>query len=243
MAEQVAYVLSESERDLFQELVKDYRRRLTKQEVYPEPSIGHGNATYIAFPIDYIEGIPGLTPGGYFDGFPIDTPGMAYCEIYTITDGALQTTGQKEYVYNIQRNAIVNDYITIHQDHFGNWIAKQTNDVFEGILFETLEAATGPLSGGTIGSVIEIRRYDAMSGDTRLFYPSLLIHKVDNKSVSTNGVAGTYGIFQRLNGETRPLHLDCFPSEEGIQVVVEIYDALISGGFGSGSYGDGTFGG
>ena len=167
----------------------------------------------------------------------------------TLQDGGtsfyrgMQFTGLTEEVYNVSQSPLIEDYITIKRDKYGDWYATGIEDSFEGVLLNWLDPATGPLTGATLGLMVVIQRNYPISEDTSEFTSSKIIRGFYNRAISMQGAPGTYGRCKRMNGETRLEYLDCVPSEEGVQVIVEYEDTLVAGGFGSGGYGDGTFGG
>ena len=157
--------------------------------------------------------------------------------------GGLQSTGLIEEVYNLSQSPLVEDYIYIKRDKYGDWVATAIDDTFEGILLSQLDPAIGPLMGATIGSMFVIQKDYPTSNNPSAFSKIKIVRDFHNRALSMKGSPGTYGRCRRMNGETRLEYLDCAPSEEGVQIVVEYEEALVSGGYGSGSYGDGTYGG
>ncbi len=157
--------------------------------------------------------------------------------------GGLQNTGLIEEVYNVSQSPIIDEYIEISRDKYGDWFAKSFADEFEGVLLDWLDPATGPMSGSTLGLMLVVQRDYPTTSPASSFTKSKYIRRFHNRALSMKGSPGTYGRCGRMNGETRLKYLDCAPSEEGVQIVIEYEEALVNGGYGSGSYGDGTIGG
>lgn len=82
---------------------------------------------YIALPPD--SGIPGLdsaASGSGSDNPPTegDRPGSAICSIYRIINGELRPIpGLTKRVYNLSETAIESDWITVHREKTGIWLA------------------------------------------------------------------------------------------------------------------------
>lgn len=248
MATQNTFVLTESDVSLLKDMAQIYKnRRLNPQLTEESPQV-ESTDIYIAYPEDVELGIPELTPAGTWqddDGNDVpqfDEPGVGSCRIYQIVQGAMSELGVED-VYNIRQAPIVEDYFIVIRDKYGDLIAQPIEETFEAILIQELEPATGPLTGATEGLALVIQKNYPITADVAQFAKSSIIRGFYNRALSMKGSAGTYGQFKRLNGETRLEYLDCAPSEEGVQIIIEYEEGLVLGGSGSGGYGDGTYGG
>ena len=112
-------VLSEKDMDLLQELL-DERRRTKKGLPPSSPPLGPPKASQvlIAYP-QTADGIPALST---------TAPGYADCDIYWIDESTSppslsKITGLVYRVYNLTKVALAQDYVAIHQDRSGRWIA------------------------------------------------------------------------------------------------------------------------
>lgn len=194
-----------------------------------------------------------------------DVPGVGLCDIYKIDTGSdegyseLIAVEKQVRVYNLSQERLGRDWLSVTKNRQGHWIASTKEVFLEGILLSPMDKADGPLTGAKAAllAVIEHSNYNMLLENNNGVRVNRLIEEVVpstwkatkrilsviNRSLSMEGKPGTYGKFRKCGGELRPIDLDCAPSEEGVQIVIEYEDALVSGGFGSSGYGDGTYGG
>lgn len=210
---------------------------------------GESPDVYMALPQEAL-GIPGVIHPSSVPGEG-DVLGQGICDIYRVDSGGYLTpTGFSENVYNFSTSNIPRMMVPVQRSKFGDWIVLRVTEIVEGILITKLKPATGPLSGATMCDILVIDR----TGNPEYDDDGILITpaawsvtkkriKIINRSSGFKGDQGSYGVFENLQSEFRPLAMECKPSEEGVQVVIEYEETLVSGGFGSGGYGDGTYGG
>lgn len=123
------YYLSESDRQILNELIRDYRSRssTTSTRAVQRPEYYANADIYLARTPD--TGIPALTEATGASNY--DTPGSATCYIYKVsTDG---TTGEssikpvdqtRRKVFNVSHEDIGgNRWIVVVKDKFGSWFA------------------------------------------------------------------------------------------------------------------------
>ena len=107
-------------------------------------------------------------------------------------------------------------------------------DLREGVLAGDLAAATNILTGATTATLTVYRGDGA--GDLESAGYSI---ELTNRSLDLAGSTGVYAIARRLNGEWRPIWIDCSPTNEKQLITVE--DAT-SGTFTLALFGDPTAG-
>lgn len=248
-----ANVFSDEDVGLLQEFINQLKRqRYNSPARTPSDNsddVGESPDLYMALPQDSL-GIPGVIHPTTIPGEG-DVLGQGLCDIFRVDqDGSLTQMGFSQNVFNFSTSSIPRMMVPVQRSKYGEWVVLRVTEIVEGILVTELKPATGPLSGATMCDILVIDRsgtpeYD---DDGVMVAPAIWVvtkkrMRVVNRSSGFKGDQGTYGVFENLQGEFRPLVIECKPSEEGVQVIVEYEDALLLGGFGSGGYGDGTYGG
>lgn len=92
-------------------------------------------------------------------------------------------------------------------------------DLREGVLAGPLAAATNILTGATTATLTVYRGDGA--GDLESAGYSI---ELTNRSLDLAGSTGVYAIARRLNGEWRPIWIDCSPTNEVQAITVEDAD-------------------
>jgi len=129
------FVLTGEERKLLQGLL-DKSRGGSSNRGFSSTQIDRGLGTYIAKPVEVTGSVePGIPPR------EDDVPGRAACNIYRII---LDGTGEPslvqasdielQYVYNISTSTISQDWVLVHQDMYGDWIASSSMGLAIGTL-------------------------------------------------------------------------------------------------------------
>lgn len=195
-----------------------------------------------------------------------DAPGVAFCDIYRIAGSIddiddfseLELVEEEVRVYNLSQERLGRDWITVTRTKDGHYIANPKCSVVMGILVTELESCSSPLTEAKVARIVVVeyknqrQQFEDIApkdiSDLVEYLPNAWKATnrwltVTNRFVSHKGKVGTLGTYRKIYGELQPIMLDCAPSEEGVQIVIEYEEALVNGGYGSGSYGDGTIGG
>lgn len=198
---------------------------------------GDSPDVYIAIPQDS-HGIPAVSHTGVFPGEG-DAVGQGVCDIFRIVGGGdLIPIGFSENVYNFSTSVIPRMWIPVQRTKFGDWVASRVTEIVEGILLTKLKPAAGPLTGATTCDILVIERFKSSSPEFdengQITVPADWATtkkriRVINRSVNFKGAPGTYGVFENLGGEFRPLVIDCAISEEGIHLIVDIFSDTYGG--------------
>lgn len=138
------FIPNEREAALLREVTKrvlgnTYKSREPSQEDDPHFSPD----VYVAKPQD-VGGIPARVD---------DVPGTALCDIYRLSlngtdEMELEQTGYAVPVYNLSTTAVSQEYIQVHRDKYGTWLAITAGGdgsaFFSVFLLEDLQANGGP---------------------------------------------------------------------------------------------------
>lgn len=154
-----AYLLSESDRDAIQELLRTWRKS-------PDPLTRHIEHPLLYAPEVYIARVGDTGISGLNDDADIGTapgagsPGSAECNIYQLLEtGELEIIeGLTRTVYNLRATAIsANTWILVVRDKFGRWISVDTSAVSAAEIDVVVKLVDGVLVNGKYDVLVQPR--------------------------------------------------------------------------------------
>jgi len=118
--------------DEYLERARSPRHMETVTELARVPITHQAPEVYVAYPCTSA-GIPAREDGDPYTG-EADQPGQALCDIYKIKVSELgygytniaeliEVEGLRKRVYNITTSVLAQDYLIVHRDKFGRWLA------------------------------------------------------------------------------------------------------------------------
>ena len=115
--------------------------------------------------------------------------------------------------------------------------------IVRGVLLEDLYSSPNPLSAPTTASMLALKPTGPIFiGEPANLGSAAYRIRFVNRSVDTARSPGTFMKIEWTGDEWSIHWIDCNISQEGLQIAIEYLD-LIGGSMGSGSLGDGAFGG
>ena len=231
------YFLEQTDVTLLQRLLDEARSRRWDLGVRNDRNRDEEQASdcYIAT-LDTWEGIDGLNHAVQGYSGPRDIPGYALCDVYEVKEGILRAIAHQVPVYNLSEERIRNDWFTVSKSKGGDWVINNKTVIVDGILYKKLDPATGPLTGATVGYAVlleweELEVEDFVTGEytPAKWKTTERQLRFVNRSMSMQGQSGTYGKFVKSQGEFNPLQLDCTFSQEGVNLVINVFSDTYGG--------------